>query len=214
MPQISREAKLDELLSAVAALLASAEAKPSGAGPALDLALDEIKTGLTLRPDAAPKRMPACRHVERALQLGQAGPPRVARLAWAFAALEPHLAWTQNPNYTAENLGAHYIDNYAYADIVGPRGLAESPCVAMGFLLLGPGLHYPDHAHEAEEIYLVMAGDNLWRRGEGDWYRKPLGSLIHHPPWTRHAVKAGKEPLFVFYIWYGALDRPAQLLGE
>ena len=210
---MTRDAEPLAMLAAIGALLEEAKAEQGAPRAALDAALAELRRPLAPRADTAAARKPACRHLARIWALAAGGPPSVAALARAFRALEPRLAWIQNPNYTAEALGAHYLDNYAYSDVLGPRGLLPSDRAAMGFLLLGPGLHYPDHAHEAEELYLVVAGDSVWRRGGELWQAKPPGSLIHHPPWTRHATKSGREPLLAFYLWLGALDTPARLVG-
>ncbi|MGF1608770.1 MAG: dimethylsulfonioproprionate lyase family protein [Kiloniellales bacterium] len=206
------DAELQAMLDAIGVLLQAVKAQTGAPTAALDAALAEVKRPAAPRVGAAAARKPACRHLDRIWALAADGPLPVAELARALRALEPRLAWIQNPNYTAESLGGHYIDNYAYADVLGPRGLVPSDRAAMGFLLLGPGLHYPDHAHAAEEVYLVVAGDSLWRRDAGPWQAKPPGSPIHHPPWTRHATKCGQEPLLAFYLWLGALDTPAQLV--
>ena len=60
-----------------------------------------------LRPDPAagePRRLPGCRHVERALELAESG--SAAAVAAAIRPLLPTLAWEQNPRYNVGNMGA------------------------------------------------------------------------------------------------------------
>jgi hypothetical protein len=205
----------DDLLAmpaAIAALLQAAKVEQGAPTAPLDAALAELERPPAPRDGAGPARKPACRHLDRIWALAADGPPHISALANALRRLDPRLEWIQNPNYTVENLGVHYIDNYAYSDVMSPRGLLYSDRVALGFLLLGPGLHYPDHAHEAEEIYWVMTPGSRWRRGDEAWQPRDPGSLIHHPPWTRHATRSGGEPLLAFYLWRGALNAPARLV--
>ena len=39
--------------------------------------------------------------------------------------------------------------------------------LAGGFLILGPGIEYPDHHHVAEELYIPLTGGTEWRMGGG-----------------------------------------------
>ena len=185
----------------------------------LDLApvLGEIRRAIDRSPqlfeDRGAQSVSAARHLPRALALAKRGPPRCAEIARTLSDLAGGLIWIQNPNYTADALGDHYLANYAYSDLVGPRGLADA-AISVGVLLLGPGLHYPEHHHAAEELYLVLAGDALWRQGEEPWVEQPLGGWIHHTPWMPHATKCGAEPLLALYVWRGALNQPAELCAD
>jgi hypothetical protein len=73
--------------------------------------------------------------------------------------------------------------------------------VACGVLLLGPDTEYPDHSHEAEELYLPLAGHAFWRSGPSDWRLRPPGEWIHHSSWTAHAMRTSQEPLLPAYRW-------------
>lgn len=110
------------------------------------------------------------------------------------------LHWGQT--YTADDFGQTFIDNYGWVELVGTRGHFADDRVACGFLLLGPNVHYPDHHHEAEEIYIPLTGA-MWRMGDGDFaYREP-GEVIHHRSNVSHAMKTGAEPLLAVYLWRG-----------
>ncbi len=147
------------------------------------------------------KRKPVAQFVDRAVDVGRRGP--LSAIADAFAAVEPRSDWLQNPNYSVATLGPGYVDRYGYVELIGPGRPVESADLLVGLLLLGPEMHYPDHAHPAEEIYHVVAGHaDWWREGEG-WRRKPPGSVIHHAPMMRHAMRTKDEPLLALYCWTG-----------
>ena len=69
--------------------------------------------------------------------------------------------------------------------------------------MLGPGADYPLHAHEAEELYLPVAGTALWRRGEDAFVARLPGTPIHHPSFMPHAMRTEAEPMLALYLWRG-----------
>ena len=77
---------------------------------------------------------------------------------------------------------------------MGKRGAFESEAIACGVLLLGPDTEYPAHSHQAEELYLPLAGHAWWRSGQSDWRLRPPGQWIHHPSWTTHAMRTAAGP--------------------
>ncbi len=169
-----------------------------------------IKATTTRAPRLSPKRLPACRHWQPALALGDG---RSAAVAEALADLGDLFHWVQNPNYTDAAMGDGYMDNYAYANLVGGRSLLGGGDYALGVLLLGAGLSYPPHAHPAEEIYYVVGGTAEWRRGDEPWTHRAPGSLIHHPSGLVHATRTGPEPLLALYFWWGDIETHARLAG-
>ena len=120
--------------------------------------------------------------------------------------------WRQNPNYTAANMGAAFMAGYGYVEFAGPKeALFHAPDIRVGLLLLGAHLHYPAHAHPAEEIYHPLTDGGLWRRGQEDWRRVPVGRAIHHPPMIMHETKAADSTLLALYCWHGNTVTEAQL---
>ena len=87
---------------------------------------------------------------------------------------------------------------------------AADPRLALGVLLLGPGTHYPLHAHPAVEVYYTLTPGEWWR-DDGPWRLEPPGTAIHHPPDVRHATRAGAVPLLALYLWRGDLATHASL---
>lgn len=155
------------------------------------------------------KRKPVAKFVKQAVDLGRRGP--LAAIADAFARVGTNADWLQNPNYSAATLGPGYVDRYGYVELIGPGRPVESADLLVGLLLLGPGMHYPDHAHPAKEIYHVVAGHADWWRKDEGWRRKPPGSIIHHAPMMRHAMRTSDEPLLALYCWTGEVKTYATM---
>ncbi len=131
--------------------------------------------------------------------LARLAAPRTRALVEAVEALAGELDWRQT--YTSSDFGSRFLDNYGYNEWVGQCGPFMSDRVACGVLLLGPDTEYPDHSHEAEELYLPLAGRAFWRSDEADWRLRPPGTWIHHPSWTAHAMRTSQEPLLAAYVW-------------
>jgi hypothetical protein len=125
--------------------------------------------------------------------------PQTRALVEGVEALAGELEWRQT--YSAADFGERFLETYGYSEWIGQRGAFMSDRIACGVLLLGPETEYPDHSHEAEELYLPLAGHAFWRSDEADWRLRPPGEWIHHPSWTAHAIRTSKEPLLAAYVW-------------
>lgn len=163
-------------------------------------------------PPGRPQRrqLDAMALLPAALQEACRGP--LGWLAAAFAELEPRLGWTQNRNYSDDKLGPGHMANYAYAVFAGPGGLLEVDDILVSVLLIGPQRLYPAHAHEAEEVYHLLAGPSLWWREGENWTARGPGELVHHRPWQPHATKTGNRSLLALASWNGDPRRMADLL--
>lgn len=158
-----------------------------------------------------PAPLPCLEHLARAaLAAGAQSRP----LANLLAEIGPSLHWGRT--YTAQDFGARFMDNYGWTEIFGTRGHFSNGRVAGGFLLLGPGVTYPDHHHEAEEIYVPLTGGSRWKMAGGEFRQRRAGEVIHHASNVSHAMRTDDEPLLALYLWRGGplaqrsiIDAPA-----
>ncbi len=111
------------------------------------------------------------------------------------------LHWAQTYNIT--DFGADFLERYGWVELFGTRGHFASEEMAGGFLLLGPGVHYPDHHHEAEEIYIPLTDGSLWSKDAQPFLPRWSGEIIHHPSNIRHAMRTEDQPLVALYLWRG-----------
>jgi mannose-6-phosphate isomerase-like protein (cupin superfamily) len=109
------------------------------------------------------------------------------------------LAWRRS--YTATQVGESFLENYGWAELVGLTGETASEQLACGVLLLGPNTTYPPHRHEAEEVYVPLAGRALWQRGDGLFAAEAESAVIHHAPFEPHAMRTEASPLLALYLW-------------
>lgn len=156
------------------------------------------------RPVAKSTQLPVCRFWPAIMAGG-------GNLLAPLDKLFPHFHWVQNPNYVAAPPSPDFLQNYGYVVLAGPGGMVATDDLALGFLMLGPGTHYPTHRHPAVEIYVVAAGEAEWRKGDSPWQKKPAGTVIRHETMVPHATRTLDHPLLAVYVWRGDLKTHARI---
>ena len=184
-----------DLLSAVRVYFEAEIAKDTNAAAPLKRILAELPQ-LRLSSDRpAAAQLPVCRHLSRALDLGEAGP--AASVAAAIRELEPTLEWQHNTRHTVELRGVEFMDNYAYTNF----GLTGSTILYVGVMLLGPGITYPVTSYPSEGIFLLIGGSPQWKSGDDPWRRVDAGSIICRPYDGAEGKRPGEEPMLALYAW-------------
>ncbi len=146
-----------------------------------------------------PVVLPCLRHLDACAALAEGGAGEaIARL---LAERGQRLRWGQT--YGRADFDARFLDNYGWMELFGERGHYASDRLACGVLLLGPQTHYPDHHHEAEEIYIPLTPGALWSKGGAAFEARAAGDLIHHPSMMPHAMRTVADPLLALYLWRG-----------
>lgn len=177
----------------------------SAIGVEASAAIDKIYRALQVPGPAgagAPQRRAVCGHLTEALATARSGPAPVARVADAFAALEPSLAWKPRAAggpFASDN----WPEGHANATIVGPGGLEDRKDLSIGASLLAPRVRYPDHRHAPEEVYLVLS-PGRFRHGDSDWFEPGIGGTLHNEPNIKHAMASDDAPLLALWcLWNG-----------
>lgn len=198
--------QIDPARALLDAVIAFYRAQGRTGDPDAGTMLDDISSGLaTAMPLASAPRSIAASALLDDARAGTAFSAAIAQAAHLFR-------WRQNPNYTVASMGAAFMAGYGYVEFAGPmEALFRAPDIRVGLLLLGPRLHYPAHAHPAEEVYHPLTEGGLWRRGQEGWRTVPAGRAIHHPPSIVHETKATGRTLLALYCWRGSVAAEAQL---
>ena len=186
--EVPRDHSLRPLVDALRNML-------EAAGPEALPFLRDWPRELIARPQAA-RSLPVVAALEG---LKRYAAPGTRALVKSVAALAHDLDWRQT--YTSADFGERFLQNYGWSEWIGRRGAFESEQIACGVLLIGRDTEYPAHSHEAEELYLPLAGHAWWRAARCDCRLRPPGQWIHHPSWTAHALRTEGEPLLAAYVW-------------
>ncbi len=176
-------------------LVAAVRERLEAAGPAASAFLRDWPQNLIPRPQT-PRTLPVVSTLEG---LSRHAVPGTRTLVEAVAALAGDMDWRQT--YSAADFGERFLQGYGWSEWIGLRGVFSSDAIACGVLLLGPNIEYPAHSHEAEELYLPLAGHAWWRSAGSDWRLRAPGDWIHHPAWTIHAMRTESAPLLAAYLW-------------
>jgi uncharacterized RmlC-like cupin family protein len=155
-------------------------------------------------------RLPVCRWLASLEPLAALATRALVR---DFVAAADILEWRQT--YSAVDFGPEFLERYGWTELVGLRGPIGSEKVACGFLMLAPETEYPAHTHEAEEIYLPLAGEALWMHGEASFVARAPGEMIEHSSWMPHATRTRENPLLALYVWRGGdLAAKSMIVGK
>ena len=132
-------------------------------------------------------------------------------VAQAMSGIWRALCWSQSSSHTDDFLGEGFVQNYAWAELIGPSGVYPGDDFVLGFLLLGPRRHYIDHYHPAPELYLPLTSGSHWKKGESTFVERQAGEVIWHPSMVIHATKTFEKPLLAAYCWTKDVVTPAKL---
>ena len=161
-------------------------------------------------PTAAAKRDPACRYLAAGLAAAWHVDKNVSA---TIGDLTPLLHWQRIPEHVPRPPGA-FMDDYAYAHIIGPNGVYPGDDFMLGLFIIGPGQLYPAHLHAAPELYWLFSGPTQWRYSiEGAWTRKKAGELQWNKPQQIHAMRTLNVPLFAIWAWTHDIDGDFRILG-
>ncbi len=135
------------------------------------------------------------------------------RLTDALLEAAPYLQWRQS--YAEDQVGAPFLANYAWANIVSPEGPYISEDVRVCFGYWGAGLDYPDHTHEPSEIYVTLAGCAKFRSASQGARHCAPGALWKNESGVRHGALIEPGPLLAMAVWRGAqLTARSELTAE
>lgn len=153
-----------------------------------------------------PRRLPVVDHaLPAALDTARRHSHAAARVANAFAALEPSLHWAVR-SAGGPHASASWPEGHANAMIVGTGGIESRGDMQIGVSLMAPQVRYPDHTHPPEEVYLVLS-PGRFQHGDSDWFEPGIGGTLYNEPGIRHAMASDAAPLFA--VWLLWTDRPA-----
>lgn len=156
----------------------------------------------------SPRSLPVLTYLQAA---AKTTPDKTRTIVSMLAAISDQIAWGQT--YSVDDFSAGFLEKYGWTEFIGLRGPIPSERMACGVLMLGPGIEYPRHRHEAEEVYIPLTGQTDWLQGNQDWTFQELGLPIYHAPWVTHAMKTGPSPLLALYLWRAGDLTQKSLIG-
>ncbi len=123
--------------------------------------------------------------------------------AAAILAAQTLIPWGTNP--VADRMSDSAAAICAVTTLMGPDGPIPAPDLRLGLFYQRPDSYYALHNHDADETYVILAGQALWTAGE-DTRIRGAGEMIHHPSLMPHAFRTGPEGVLALWRWSGDVN--------
>ena len=94
----------------------------------------------------------------------------------------------------------------AHVELLGPDGLVKSNIVRLGLYRMQSHSEHGIRTHPAEEIYVMLAGECFWLRGNSGYQSSYVGGRSHHPSFLPHATLTKELAFMSVYAWIGDLS--------
>lgn len=133
--------------------------------------------------------------------------------AKAARAAHPVLCWSAT-GILETQIPTRVSDIFAVVSLIGPGAMIEAEEVRAGLFVQVADAWYPPHAHNAEETYVMLAGEGAWTLGQGRAVRRRTGAYVHHPSGAAHATRTGARPLLAAWRWSGDIGTESYRLLE
>ncbi len=211
------EKAMSEVLDAIRAICEDGVARQVNAAEGLRKVQDALdglgdrRPGTSQNLDVVERYLSDCRALAR--------DPLAERLVTALDTEPDAVAWYRSKSYDNEPSMADFLLRYGVAVILGSDRFGRrcpyfSDRATLGVTLQAPNVDYPAHAHEAVEIYYILAGSADWQQGDGGWQRKAPGDFVLHKAHEPHAMRTGEEPLLAMFAWVSDLMSDVYLVDS
>ena len=91
----------------------------------------------------------------------------------------------------------------AHVELIGPDGIVKSGKIRMGLYGMYPNADYGIRTHPAEEVFVMLAGEAWWKRGDEDYICETAGKRSYHPSMLPHATRTKDKAFMSVFIWSG-----------
>jgi len=122
-------------------------------------------------------------------------------LVETFERHKNRLRWEQSYRKEDDVVPEAMLEGYAFAETIGMQGPFVSERIRAGIGIWGPEIVYPRHQHQAEEIYIVLAGSAEFKIGEAEVSRRSTGDVVYVESNTPHGFRTTDQSLVVYYLW-------------
>lgn len=113
--------------------------------------------------------------------------------------------------YKDTDIGHDFMERFGCYCIIGDDAPFASAKIRLWMVYMPARLYYPWHNHPAEEIYMVVSGNAVFRR-EGDPERLlGEGQTAFHRSNQPHAMETHDEPVLCLVAWRDNFQTPPEL---
>ncbi len=117
----------------------------------------------------------------------------------AFISASPYAHWRQT--YRGTNIGNRFLDEFGCYGLIGPESPFQSEKIRAWVVYMPKKFYYPWHQHPAEEMYLCIAGEAVFRRGNFPESHLKSGGTMKHLPNQPHSMETLDHPIMAYVVW-------------
>lgn len=139
------------------------------------------------------------------IALGSNVPSDLSEIYCASKEAFGYVRWTEF--YEEDSWSKSFLPVFANGEGIGPDGRLFHREIILGLFILGPHTIYPEHAHPAEEFYIVLTGNPEFQVGaDSDFELKNSGEVVLHHSDISHSIRSSDEPLYAIFGWRGNIN--------
>ena len=90
-------------------------------------------------------------------------------------------------------------------ELIGANGMIFDESCRVGLFAQTAQTDYTIRTHAAEELFVQIAGEAEWRKGDQPFALKQPGDRMHHASYQPHASKTTRSALIAVWVWAGEL---------
>jgi mannose-6-phosphate isomerase-like protein (cupin superfamily) len=139
--------------------------------------------------------------------------PAARDLLQAFVDHNRQLHWEQSYRREDGLVPERMLDGYGFAEIIGLRGPVVSDRIRAGLAIWGPDIDYPQHHHQAQEAYILLAGSARFQFADSPPEIRRAGDVVFVASNRLHGFRTQAEWLVVCYLWQGGDLRQISRFG-
>jgi quercetin dioxygenase-like cupin family protein len=117
----------------------------------------------------------------------------------AFIMASPYAHWRQTYKGTA--LGDKFLEKFGCYGLIGPESPFQSKGIRAWVVYMPKNFYYPWHQHPAEEMYLCLAGEAIFRKEDFPEVILNSGGVMEHSTNQPHAMETLDHPIMAYVVW-------------
>ena len=122
-----------------------------------------------------------------------------AELRDAFIKASPYAHWRQT--YKGSVIGKKFLNEFGCYGLIGPESPFQSETIRAWVVYMPKNFYYPWHHHPAEEMYLCLAGEAVFRRENCPEIILGSGGIIEHSSNQSHSMETLEHPIMAYVVW-------------
>ena len=117
----------------------------------------------------------------------------------AFVLASPNAHWRQT--YKGTIVGKRFLNEFGCYGLIGPDSPFHSKKIRAWVVYMPKNFYYPWHHHPAEEMYLCIAGEAVFRRKNFSDTRLKSGGIMEHSANQPHSMETLEHPVLAYVVW-------------